>query len=126
VKVILETALLTDEQKTIYSLGLSIYKSLGSFDLSPAEVELVKRALTDAAAKKPAIDVEEWGPKIQGLAASRAARVSAKEKAASAEYRTKAGPEPGAVKTESGRYGRRAGLGESPKAADQVSHYRER
>src|SRR5437879_1656730 len=45
---------MTDEQKTIYSLGLSIYKSLGPFDLTPAELEIVKRALTDAAANKPA------------------------------------------------------------------------
>src|SRR5438093_6381277 len=58
---------MTDEQKTIYSLGLSLYKSLGQFDLSPAEIELVKRALSDAAAKKPAVDFEEQGMKIQGL-----------------------------------------------------------
>src|SRR5712692_2510575 len=52
---------MTDEQKTIYSLGLSIYKSLTPFDLTPAELEICKRALSDAAAKKPAVSLEEWG-----------------------------------------------------------------
>src|SRR4051794_22845730 len=93
---------MTDEQKTIYALGLSIYRSLAQFDLSPADLDIVKRALTDAAAKKPAVPLEEWGPKIQGLATSRAAVVSEKQKAASTAYCTKAATEPGAVKTESG------------------------
>ena len=40
----------TDDQKTVYALGLQIYRSLGQFNLSPAEVEIVKSALGDAAA----------------------------------------------------------------------------
>jgi FKBP-type peptidyl-prolyl cis-trans isomerase FkpA len=113
---------MTDEQKTIYSLGLSLYKSLAQFDLSPAEIELVKRALSDAAAKKPAVEFEEQGLKIQGLMTSRAARLSGKAKAASVEYCTKAAAEPGAVKTASGLIYKevRPGIGESPKATDQV------
>jgi FKBP-type peptidyl-prolyl cis-trans isomerase FkpA len=113
---------MTDEQKTIYSLGLSLYKSLGQFDLSPAEIELVKRALSDAAAKKPAVDFEEQGLKIQALMTSRAARISGKAKAASVEYCSKAAAEPGAVKTASGLIYKevRPGTGESPKATDQV------
>ena len=57
-------ALTTDEEKSIYALGLSVYKSLGQFDLSPHEFEIVKRALADAAAGKPALDLNEWSPKI--------------------------------------------------------------
>jgi hypothetical protein len=34
----------TNEEKSIYALGLSIYKSLGQFDLSPHEFEIVRRA----------------------------------------------------------------------------------
>jgi FKBP-type peptidyl-prolyl cis-trans isomerase FkpA len=118
---------MTDEQKIIYSLGLSISKSLAPFDLSPAEMEIVKRALTDAAAKKPAVVLDEWGPKIQGLATSRAARISEKEKGVGAAYCAKAAAEPGAVKTDSGLIYKevRPGAGESPKATDQVKvHYR--
>ena len=112
----------TDEDKIVYSLGLSIYRSLGQFDLSPAEMEMVKQALTDAAANKPAVDLDTWGPKITTLASERAARVSAREKAASAAYLTKAAAEPGAVKMESGLIYRelRAGTGPSPKDTDTV------
>src|ERR1700735_2723490 len=76
----------TDEEKIIYALGLSMYRSLGQFDLSPAELALLKKALTDAAAGKPAEDLQTWGPKIQGLAGSRAARAAEKQKALSAAF----------------------------------------
>jgi FKBP-type peptidyl-prolyl cis-trans isomerase FkpA len=112
----------TDDDKTVYSLGLSIYRSLAQFDLSPAEMELVKQALTDAAADKPAVDITVYGPKIETLASARASRVAGKEKAASAAYITKAAAAPGAVKTDSGLIYREmtAGTGASPKATDNV------
>ena len=118
---------MTDEDKIVYSLGLSIYRSLGQFDLSPAEMEIVKQALSDAADKKPAVDLNTWGPKIEALAGARASRVASHEKAASAAYLTKAAAEPGAVKTPSGMIYRvlAAGTGASPKATDNVKvHYR--
>lgn len=113
---------LTDEEKTVYSLGLSIYRSLGQFDLSPAELQLVEQALKDASANRPAVDINEFGPKIEALAKDRAVRVAAHQKAASAAYLTKAAAEPGAVKTDSGLIYRetRAGDGASPKATDTV------
>src|ERR1700748_2927884 len=86
-------ALTTDDDKVVYSLGLSIYRSLGQFDLSPAEMEIVKQALSDAPANKPAVDINEWGPKIDPFASARASRVAAKEKASSAAYLTKAAAE---------------------------------
>jgi FKBP-type peptidyl-prolyl cis-trans isomerase FkpA len=120
-------ALATDEQKTIYALGLQLYKSLGPFDLSPAELELVRRALSDAAAGKPAVKLEDWGPKMGALAGTRGARVAEKQKAAAKGYLAKAAAEPGAVKTDSGIIYKqlRAGTGASPKASDTVKvHYR--
>jgi FKBP-type peptidyl-prolyl cis-trans isomerase FkpA len=114
--------LTTDDQKTIYALGLNIAKSLSPFDLSPAEIDIIKRALTDAAANKPELKLDEWGAKIQPLANARGARVAEKQKALSAAYATKAAAEPGAVKTDSGIVYKelRAGSGESPKATDTV------
>jgi FKBP-type peptidyl-prolyl cis-trans isomerase FkpA len=108
-------ALTTDEQKTIYALGLSIQHSLLPFNLSPAELEIIKRALTDAAAGKPAEDINVWGPKISGMAAART-------KAASGAFLAKAAAHPGAVKTPSGLIYRelRPGTGASPKATDTV------
>ena len=114
--------LTTDEQKTVYSVGLSMYRSLTQLDLSPAELELVKQALSDAAAGKPAVKLDEWGPKIQALAQARASRVAQREKASSAAFLTKAATETGAVKTPSGLVYRelQAGSGASPKATDTV------
>lgn len=113
---------MTDEEKTIYAIGLSMYRSLGQFDLSPAELTILKKALSDAAAGKPAVDIETWGPKIQAFAGARAARVVEKQKAISGAFLTKAAGEPGAEKTESGMVYRelRPGSGPSPKATDSV------
>jgi FKBP-type peptidyl-prolyl cis-trans isomerase FkpA len=108
-------------------LGLSISRSLQPFSLSSAELEIVKRAMTDAAAGKPAVKLEEWGPRIDELANAREAKVAEKEKVAGKAYADKFVATPGAVKTASGLVYREtlAGTGESPKATDTVRvHYR--
>jgi FKBP-type peptidyl-prolyl cis-trans isomerase FkpA len=118
---------MTDEEKTIYSLGLSMYRSLGQFDLSPSELELVKQALSDAAAGKPAVDLNAWSGRIQSLVRERAGRLAEREKAASLAYMEKAANEPGAVRTGSGLVYREvvAGSGAHPAATDTVRvHYR--
>ena len=92
------------------------------FNLTPSEVEIVKRAMGDMVAGKPAVELNEWGPKIQPLMSTRMAAVAEKAKAASAVYLAKAAAEPGAVKTDSGLVYRelKVGTGESPKATDTV------
>lgn len=107
--------LTTDDQKIIYALGLSIYRTLGQFNLSASELQIVKRALTDSEAGKPAEDLETWGPKIQGFA-------QARMKAASQQALDKGAAEAGAVKTPSGLIYRdlTPGAGASPKATDTV------
>lgn len=119
-------AAMTDEQKTVYALGLLMQRSLGQFDLSPVELEIIKRALTDAAAGKPAVDLNEWGPRIEPLAGERSQRLAAREKVASAAYVARAAAEAGAVRTDSGLVYREiaVGTGASPTAADTVRvHY---
>jgi len=113
---------MTDDEKTIYALGLSMYHSIAQFDLTPAELDIVKKALTDSAAGKPAVELQTWGPKIQDLAKVRGARAAEKQKAASAAFLTKAAAQTGAQKTESGLVYRelRPGTGASPKASDTV------
>jgi FKBP-type peptidyl-prolyl cis-trans isomerase FkpA len=114
--------LATDDEKTIYALGLQVYRSLAQFDLSPAELELIQRALADAAAGKPAVDVSEWVPKLQPFAQARSARVAERQKGASQAYLAKAAAEPGATKTESGLIYMelQPGTGPSPQASDTV------
>jgi FKBP-type peptidyl-prolyl cis-trans isomerase FkpA len=113
---------LTDEQKTIYAIGLSMSQSLSSLDLSPAEVEILKRAFSDAAAGKPAVKLEEWTPKFQTFSQSRSARAAAKQKIVAKAYLDKAAMEQGATRTPSGLVYRElsAGTGTSPKATDKV------
>jgi FKBP-type peptidyl-prolyl cis-trans isomerase FkpA len=115
-------ALTTDDEKAIYAVGLTMYRQLAQLDLSPAEMEIVKRALADAVANTPVVEFSEWSPKIQPFAIARGARVKEREKATSAVYLAKAAAEPGAVKTDSGMIYRevRPGTGESPKATDTV------
>jgi FKBP-type peptidyl-prolyl cis-trans isomerase FkpA len=116
------STLATDDEKIIYAVGLSMARQLGPLNLSPAEVEILKRAISDSLAGKPAEDLATWGPKINGLAQSRAAVVTAKEKVASKAYLDKAAAQPGAVKTASGLIYRevKAGTGPSPRATDTV------
>lgn len=119
--------LTTDDDKTVYAIGLSLGRSLSVFNLTSSEVEIVKRALGDAVAGKPAVELSEWAPKIQPLMSNRSAAVAEKEKTSSAVYLAKAAAEPGAVKTASGLVYRelKVGTGESPKATDTVKvHYR--
>jgi FKBP-type peptidyl-prolyl cis-trans isomerase FkpA len=112
----------TDDEKTLYAVGLVLSRSLKDFDLSPSELEVVRRAIADAYAGKPAIDLDEWGPRIQALANTRGARLTAREKEAGAAYLTKAAAAANAIKTDSGivYVETTAGTGRAPTAADRV------
>lgn len=56
----------TDEQKTLYTLGGAISRSLTSFNLTEAELEVVKAGMTDGVLRKdPKIDVNAYGPRLQ-------------------------------------------------------------
>ncbi len=108
---------MTEEQKTIYAIGVFLYKrdNLAGFNLTPAELELVKKGISDAAAGKPAVNLDAEGPKLQPFLDSRT-------KAAGAAYLAKAAAQPGVVKTASGLIYKeeRAGAGPSPKPSDTV------
>lgn len=113
----------TEDEKTIYALGLALSQNLTSFNLTPAEIELVKAGLSDGASNKPTkVDLETYGPKIQQLQKSRATAMAAVEKKKGEEFLAKAAQEKGAKKTSSGLIyiEEKAGKGEQPKATDQV------
>ncbi|PYT09683.1 MAG: hypothetical protein DMF49_01425 [Acidobacteria bacterium] len=94
---------MTDEQKTLYALGLAISKNLSVFNLSPAELELVKAGLTDGVMKRETkVDLNVFGPKISELAKARNEASAAAEKKASEACLAKAAADKGAVKTDSG------------------------
>lgn len=117
----------TDDQKTLYALGLAISQSLGTFNLTAAELDMVKSGLTDGVLKKkPQVDIQTYGPKIQQLQQSRLAAVADKEKKAGQAFATKAAAEKGARKSDSGLViiPLKEGTGDAPKATDIVKvHY---
>jgi len=117
----------TDDQKTLYALGLAMSQSLGTFTLNERELEFVKAGLTDGVLKRPRkVDLQAFGPKIQQLQQARAAVLAEGEKKAGAAFLAKAAAEPGATKTASGLVVKtiKPGSGEAPKATDKVKvHY---
>ena len=122
-----EPKLESDDQKTLYALGVALSQNLAPFSLAPDEVEIVTMGLSDGAlGKEPKIDVNAQRAKFQQLAQSRQSAAAAKEKEASKDFLEKAAKEDGAEKTESGLIYKetKAGEGESPKATDRVTvHY---
>jgi FKBP-type peptidyl-prolyl cis-trans isomerase FkpA len=118
----------TEEQKTLYSLGLMLGRNIGVFNLTPEELELVKSGLSDSVLKKkPAVELTTYGPKLDALARSRSTATATGEKAKAKTFVETAAREPGAIKTPSGMVIRtiKPGTGPNPVAADRVKvHYR--
>ena len=118
---------MTDEQKTLYALGLAINQSLSNFSLSEAEFELVKSGITDGFFKRPAkVDLQAFGLKISQLQEARASVIAEAEKKVGAVFLTKVAAESGAKKTESGAILKtiKEGNGATPKVTDMVKvHY---
>jgi len=113
----------TEEQKTLYALGLALSRSLGPFSLSAADLEAVEAGLADGSLhKEPQVDIETYGPKIRQLQETRAAAVAAVEKKASQAFLDKAAQEKGATKTASGliMVTIKPGSGDAPKPTDTV------
>ncbi len=118
----------TDEQKVLYALGIMLGRNVANLNISEAELELVKRGLADGATgKTPAVEMEQFAPKIQQFAQSRAEAQAVAEKGKAQAFRAAAAKEPGAVVTNTGLVftSLKAGTGTSPSASDTVKvHYR--
>jgi FKBP-type peptidyl-prolyl cis-trans isomerase FkpA/FKBP-type peptidyl-prolyl cis-trans isomerase FklB len=117
----------TDEQKTLYALGLALSRSLGNFTLSEAELEIVQAGLTDGVLQRePKADLQTFMPKVQQLQQTRMAAVAATEQKAGDAFLAKAAAAAGATKTASGLVitTLTPGTGAAPKADDTVTvHY---
>jgi FKBP-type peptidyl-prolyl cis-trans isomerase FkpA len=113
----------TDQDKTLYAMGVVASKSFSEFNLTPKELEVMQRGMTDAlTGKKPAVDMAVYEPKVQELAMARMKAASEarkeKEKGVVAGY----AKEKGAQTTPSGMVfiPMKEGTGASPKATDKV------
>ncbi len=118
----------TEDEKTLYALGLTIASQLKVFRLTEAETALVQAGLADGIAGRPAkVELEAYGPKIGPLAEARALASAGDNKNEGKAYAEKAAKESGANRTASGLVYTvvTEGTGESPKASDTVQvHYR--
>jgi FKBP-type peptidyl-prolyl cis-trans isomerase FkpA len=124
-------AAMSEDEKAVLALGAAIgqqaAQSVKALNLSPAELELLRKGLAASlAGEKPQYDIQQYGPALQKRAEAQAAVAAAGEKAKSAVFRDAAAAEPGAVKTASGLVFKTLtpGSGPSPKVADTVRvHY---
>jgi FKBP-type peptidyl-prolyl cis-trans isomerase len=112
----------SEDDKTIYALGVALAKNVEVFKLTPAELELVVSGLRDGAAGKPEVAYESRVQQVQALVMQRRQAASAGLAAKGGEYLEKAAASPGAVKTASGLVyvPIQEGTGASPTAASTV------
>jgi FKBP-type peptidyl-prolyl cis-trans isomerase FkpA len=117
----------TDDEKTLYALGMIIGRNLADFNLTDRELNIVKAGMTDMVQKKKtAVDLETYGPKVDKLHMDRRQARAKKEKESGQKFIDGALREPGAVKTPSGAVVRvvKPGTGEVPAPTDRVQvHY---
>src|ERR1051326_6638017 len=113
----------TDEQKTLYALGLLLGRNIKPFALKPEELAIVKAGLTDAVTDaKPQVELDSYGPKVNELAQKRAAAGAEEAKKKGQEFLDNAAKQKDAVKTPSGIVIRTItpGTGASPSSTDVV------
>ena len=117
----------TDEEKTLYAIGIVLSDNLAPFSLTDKDLEFVKEGLIDGVLHKDKkVDMDAIRPKINEFAKARVGAAAAAEKKASEGYLAKAAAEKGAKKTSSGLIYTevKAGEGDSPKPTDTVKvHY---
>ena len=117
----------TEEDKTLYALGLALSRNLSTFGLTAAELDNVVAGIRDGVLNQPKkVDLDAYTPKIQQLAQSRTAAAAVGEKKAGEAFVEKMAKEKGARKTGTGLVyiETKAGTGESPKPTDKVKvHY---
>ena len=126
-----EPPLETEDDKTIYAIGSMVGQNvapqLQGFGLTEEEKKVFLAGFLDALAGADSkVEIDVYGPKIQGFAEARKSAVAAKEKEAGQAYVQKMAAEPGAEKLASGVvfFETAAGTGENPAATDQVKvHY---
>ncbi len=113
----------TEDQKTLYAVGLVIANQLSVFKLTQAELEFVRQGITDGVSgKTPLVKLEDYGQKIQAMANARRKAYGDKLAADAKEFLEKAAREKGAVKTKSGiiYLSLKEGSGTAPTANDKV------
>ena len=125
---------MTDDQKTLYTMGFIAGGNFAQFKLSPEEFAQFSKGLEAASlGKKPEVDPVAFQPRIEPFLQAKVAQarvanvgVAQARKTADLAFCNKAAAEPGAVKLESGAVVQTLspGKGDSPKPTSTVKvHY---
>ncbi len=97
------SALQTDQDKTLYALGLAIGQNVQDFKLTAAEVAIVSEGLRDSVlGSEPKVALDVYGPRIQTLMQERMSVAANAEKDASSAWVTEQAGLPGAERSASG------------------------
>jgi FKBP-type peptidyl-prolyl cis-trans isomerase len=117
----------TEDQKTLYAIGVAMSRQLANFGLSQSDLAFIQQGLVDGVTGGDLqVDLPTYGPKIETYLNSRMAEMAEKAKEAGKAYREKAAEEPGAVTTPEGMVYVEItpGTGEAPTGDDTVKvHY---
>ena len=117
----------TDDEKTVYYLGLILSKNLGDFALSPSEqAQVIEGMRAGLSGEATEFDAAEWDPKLRVFGESRQAQALEREKVATAAFLEKAGKSKDAKVMPSGLIYTElsAGSGKAPGPTDTVRvHY---
>ncbi len=117
----------TEEEKTLYYLGVLAGGSLTRFALSDDEIELVQSGLADVLAGKALeLDRREYGQRAQSLMQARQKQAASVEQEKAREFLAKQAAKSGVRTLDSGMLVEElvAGTGKSPTASDTVEvHY---
>ncbi len=117
----------TEEQKTLYAIGVALSQQLASFGLTEDELAFINAGIADGVLQQPhKVDMQTYGPMIKELAQQRVAVVIKRQAEESRTLLEKSAGEPGAVTTESGAIviPIKEGTGPNPKSDNTVKvHY---
>ena len=118
----------SEEEKTLYALGLTLGGNVASFSLNEHELTIVLAGLNDSVTgAEPRIELKSYAPKIRELAQARAAKRADDEKDSSRAFVAQVSKEEGASTSASGLVyvEMKKGSGASPQSTQVVKvHYR--
>jgi FKBP-type peptidyl-prolyl cis-trans isomerase FkpA len=114
----------TEDERTLYAVGLFEGRRLGVFGLSPQELSIVMRGMSDqVTGAQPLVSLDTYGPRIQTMVEARQAAQSRVARERGRQFIEQAAREQGAQRLPSGMVFRelQAGTGPQPSPSDEVS-----
>jgi FKBP-type peptidyl-prolyl cis-trans isomerase FkpA len=115
---------MTEEEKTLYAVGMMMSRQLSVFGLTGAELEIVKKGFADdRSGRKLEVDLAQYRGKVQELAKVRRREKADKQRDADRNFLEKSARVEGALKMVSGLIYRsfKEGSGDTPGPTDTVT-----